>query len=198
MRFSINTALRIGASSKLNLAASALVTCSALGFAAGCAAQPQTVSVRAGGSSAAATASASSSPTRPAKPAAERLPDSSALTVTAQTVPGPASAGHAVVLTNAATIKEIAADINALPTLPSYTGVVHCPMETVGSTLALEFRDSASGPVLAEVQLGPKPSGECSPGVQVTVGGVTEPRLDDSGYPKLYARLEQLAGLTSS
>ena len=189
--------LKTHRATKLNIAASAFITCSALGLAAGCTSQPQAVSVQAGTSGASASASASSAPTRPAKPAAEQVPDSSALTVTAQTVPGPASAGHAVVLTGAATIEEIAADINALPTLPHYTGVVHCPMETVGSTLTLEFRDSASGPVLAEVQLGPKPSGECSPGVQVTVGGVTEPRLDDSGHPKLYTKIEQLAGLTS-
>ena len=187
--------------SKLNIAASALATCAALGLVAGCASSPRAVSVQAGGSSAATTASASATPTRPVKPAAEQVPDSAVLTVTERTAPAPASAagtGHSAVLTNAATIKEIAAYINALPTLPRYTGIVHCPMETVGSSLTLDFRAAAGGPVLAEVQLGPKPSGACSPGVKVTVGGTTEPVLDDSGHPNLFAQIAALAGVTSS
>ena len=188
--------------SKLSTTASVLIACSALGLAAGCASSPQTVSVQGAGPStsprAATTAAASSAPTRPAKPAAELVPDSSMLTASAQVEPGPSAAAKSpAVITSAATIKEIAADVNALPTLPRYP-LVHCPMETVGPILTLQFRDSASGPVLAEVQLGPKPSGECSAGVQVTVGGTTEPRLDDSGHPNLYTQLEQLAGLTSN
>ena len=187
--------------SKLNIAASALVACSALGLAAGCSSKQQTVSVQAGnpGGSAAASASPSSSPTRPAKPAAERVPDSTELSVVGQVSPGPGStSAHTAVLTDAATIKEIAADINALPTLPHYTGKVHCPMEIVGTTLTLDFRDSAAGPVLAVVQLGPQPSGQCAGGVRVTVGGTTEPQLDDSAQPKLFAQIEQLAGLSAS
>jgi hypothetical protein len=100
------------------------------------------------------------------------------------------------VVTSAATIKEIAADINALPTLPHF-GLVHCPMETYGATLTLEFRDSAGGPQLARVVLGPKPTGECTGEIAVTVGSTQEPPLDDSGRPNLYAQLEQMAGLTS-
>ena len=184
---------------KLNIAASAFAACCALGLVAGCASSPRTVSVQAGSSRTATSSSPSSSPTRPVKPAAEQLPDSTELTVVGQTVPGPAdTTAHAVVLTDAATIKEIAADINALPTLPHYSGMVHCPMETVGTMLTLDFRDSADGPVLAVVRLGPKPSGQCTGGVQVTIGGATEPELDDSGHPKLFTQIEQLAGLTAS
>jgi hypothetical protein len=187
--------------SKPNIAASVLVACSALGLAAGCASKQQTVSVQAGnpGGPIATSTSSSSSPARPAKPAAERVPDSTELSVVGQTVPGPGSTtAHTAVLTNAATIKEIAADINALPTLPHYTGKVHCPMEIVGTTLTLDFRDSAAGPVLAVVQLGPQPSSQCNGGVRVTVGGATEPQLDDSAQPKLFTQIEQLSGLTAS
>ena len=189
--------------SKLSIAATVLVSCCALGLAAGCSSKQQTVSVQAGNPGgvnlASSTASPSASPTRPVKPAAERVPDAAELTAVGQTVPGPASTtARTAVLANAATIKEIAADINALPTLPHYSGMVHCPMETVGSTLTLDFRDSATGPLLAVVHLGPKPTGQCTGGVQVTVGGATEPQLDDSGHPKLFTQLEQLAGLTAS
>jgi hypothetical protein len=189
--------------SKPNIAASVLVACSALGLAAGCASKQQTVSVQPGGPGSAApgsvSASPSSSPTRPAKPAAEQVPDSAVLSVVGQTVPGPGSTtARTAVLTDAAKIKEIAADINALPTLPHYTGKVHCPMEIVGTTLTLDFRDSAAGPVLAVVRLGPQPSSQCNGGVQVTVGGTTEPQLDDSAQPKLFTEIEQLAGLTAS
>jgi len=191
----------------LNTAAYVLAACSAAACLAGCASKATAAdpgsAVNPGGprvtASTTASAAASSTPTRPAKPAAERVPDSSALTVTVQTVPGPtAAAGHANVITNAKTIAQIAADINALPTLPHYTGIVHCPMETVGSVLTLDFRDSADGTVLAEVRLTPKPTGQCSGGVEVTVGGVTQPQLDDSAKPKLFTQLEQLAGLTAS
>jgi hypothetical protein len=186
-----------GTATKLKIAASALVTCSALGVAAGCASQPQAVPVQAGNSSAAASSAASSAPARPARPAAEQIPESTELTVTSQMVPGTSSGTvHAVVVTSAATIKEIAADIDALPTLPHY-GLVHCPMETVGTTLTLVFRDSAGGPELAQVSLGPKPTGECSGEIAVTVGGAQQPPLDDSGHPNFYAQLAQLAGLTS-
>jgi hypothetical protein len=189
--------------SKPNIAASVLVACSALGLAAGCSSKQQTVSVQPGGPGtvvpASVSASPSSSPTRPAKPAAERVPDSTELSVVGQTVPAPGSAAaRTAVLTDAATIKEIAADINALPTQPHYTGKVHCPMEIVGTTLTLDFRDSASGPVLAVVHLGPRPSSQCNGGVQVTVGGTTEPPLDDSAQPKLFTQIEQLSGLTAS
>ena len=195
--------LKTHTASKLNIAASVLATCSALGLATGCASKQQTVSVQPGGPnvglSTSASASPSSSPTRPVKPASEQVPDSIQLTAVGQTMPGPASTtAHTAVITNAATIKEIAADINALPTLPHYTGIVHCPMETVGTSLTLDFRDSAGGPVLAVVHLGPKPSSQCNGGVQVTVGGTTEPELDDSGQPKLFTQLEQLAGLPTS
>jgi len=189
----------------INNATFVLAACSAAACLAGCAnsAIDPASGMNPGGPrvavSSVSSASASASPTRPAKPASERVPDSAVLTVTVQTAPGPSSAaGHANVLTNARTIAEIAADINALPTLPHYTGIVHCPMETVGSVLTLDFRDSANGTVLAEVQLTPKPTGECSGGVQVTVGGITQPQLDDSAKPKLFTQLEQLAGLTAS
>ena len=187
--------------SRLNFTASVLVTCSALGLAAGCSSKQQTVSVQAGnpGGPMATSPSSSSSPTRPAKPAAEQVPDAARLSVVGQTVPGPGSTtARTAVLTDAATIREIAADINALPTLPHYTGKVHCPMELVGTTLTLDFRDSAAGPVLAVVHLGPQPSSQCNGGVQVTVGGTTEPQLDDSAQPKLFTQIEQLSGLTAS
>ena len=190
----------------IKTAAYVLAACSAVACLAGCASgavDPGSAVVTgprvAATTSAAAAPTASASPTRPAKPAAERVPDSSVLTVAVQTVPGPtAAAGQGSVITNATTIAQIAADINALPTLPHYTGIVHCPMETVGSVLTLDFRDSADGTVLAEVQLTPKPSGECAGGVEVTVGGVTQPQLDDSAKPKLFTQLEELAGLTAS
>ena len=194
-------------SSKPNIAASAIVACAAAAVVlAGCASQPKTVSVQQGapGSTSASPtptpASASTPPTRPAKPAAERVPDSAVLTVTAQTLPGPAASppsGRTVVLTKAATIAEIAADINALPTAPHYP-IVNCPMQTVGLGLALQFRDSADGTVLAEVRLTSKPTGVCGGEVEVTVGGVSELPLDDSGSPDFYAHIEQLAGLTAS
>jgi hypothetical protein len=143
-----------------------------------------------------ASASASATPTRPAKPAAERVPDSAMLTATLQTEPAESPSTYRTIwVTNAATIKEIAAYINALPTLPHYTGIVHCPMERVGPLLTLDFRDSAYGKVFAEVQVSSNPSGQCAGGVRVSVGGVTEPALDDSGHAKFYAQLEQLTKL---
>ena len=176
----------------------AVAVCAASGLLASCASSDN-VPVVAGNSTSAAspTPSASSSASRPPKPAAERVPDSKILTVALQIVPGSAtstSGQRSVTVTDPAKIAQIAAEINALPTRPTYPEV-YCPMEIDGPFLMLVFRDSASGPVLAQVHLEQHPSGICSPGVQVTVNGVTEPQLDDSGQPKLYTELMQTAGL---
>lgn len=181
------------------LAAGAAAVC-----LAACGSTPQAVSVQAGSSSGSpapstsASASASALPTRPAKPASERVPDSAVLTVQQRFAPGPATptSGHEVVITKAATIAEIAAEINALPTQPHIRGAYACPMEPADGQLLLEFRGSANGPVLASVQLTPHPTWVCGGAVVVTVGGVSEPPLDDSGSPGFYAHLEQLAGLS--
>ncbi len=98
-------------------------------------------------------------------------------------------------MTDPAKIARIAAEINALPTLPTHPKM-YCPMLIDGPYLVLGFRDSASGPVLAQVRLEPRASGVCGPGVQVTVNGVTQPQLDDSGQPKLYGDLVQQTGLS--
>lgn len=140
----------------------------------------------------------SSSSTRPAKPASERVPDSKILTVTLQLVPGSTASGsgtHSVTITDPAKIAQIATTINALPTLPHYPKM-YCPMQIDGPYLVLVFRDSASGPVLAQVKLGTEPSGRCTGGVQVTVDGTAEPQLDDAAQPKLYSELMQSAGLS--
>ena len=140
----------------------------------------------------------SSSSTRPAKPASERVPDSKTLTVTLQLVPGStasSSGTHSVTITDPAKIAQIATTINALPTLPRYPKM-YCPMQIDGPYLVLVFRDSASGPVLAQVKLGTEPSGRCTGGVQVTVDGTAEPQLDDAAQPKLYSELMQSAGLS--
>jgi hypothetical protein len=163
---------------------------------AACASSQKTVSVSAGGSTS-ASPSPSSSFTRPAKPASEHLPDSGILTVALHIVPGTTNGARSTTLTNATTIAQIAAELNALPTQPRYATVYHCPMEIDGPYLTLDFRDSASGPVLAHVTVPPKASGVCSPAIQVTVGGVVEPRLDDSGQPNLYTNLMQAAGLNA-
>jgi hypothetical protein len=179
-----------------------LATGAASACLAGCGSASRTVPVRAGGSSrppsATASPAASASPARPAKPASERVPDSAVLTVHEQLVPGPttSASGHEAVITKAATIAEIAAAVNALPTEPRYP-MVFCPRQSVGDVLVLDFRASAGGPVLASVQLTPKPTGECGGAVQVTVGTVSEPSLDDSGSANFYARIEQLAGLAA-
>jgi hypothetical protein len=176
------------------LAAGAAAVC-----LAACGSTPRAVSVQAGSSSGspAPSVSASTSPTRPAKPASERLPDSPELTVQQVLAPGFAtSAGsHKVVITKSATIAQIAAAINVLPRTPHYP-TMYCPMEPADGQLLLEFRDSATGPVLASVQLTPPPTWACGGAVVVTIGGVSEPSLDDAGSPGFYTHIEQLAGLS--
>ncbi|HWG26968.1 hypothetical protein [Actinospica sp.] len=183
--------------SRVRTASLAVAACTATGLLASCASANNVPVVA--GKTTSTTPSATSSATRPAKPAAEHVPDSKVLTVALQIVPGSAtstSGQRSVTLTDPAKIAQIAAEINALPTLPTYPKV-YCPMEIDGPYLVLVFRDSVSGPVLAQVRLEPRPSGVCGPGVQVTVGGVTEPKLDDSGQPKLYSDLVQTSGLTT-
>jgi len=156
------------------------------------------VSVVSAKTTAATPTTASSSPTRPARPASERVPDSKILTVTLQLVPGStvsSSSTHSVTITDPAKIAQIAATINALPTLPLYPKT-YCPMQIDGPYLVFAFRDSPSGPALAQVKLGTEPTGRCSGGVQVTVNGTVEPQLDDAAQPKLYSELMQSAGLT--
>jgi hypothetical protein len=175
----------------------AVAACTVAGSLTACASTKQSVPVAAGSTSSAVSPSPTSSPTRPAKPATERVPDSKFLTVALQIVPGSAtstSGQRSVTVTDAAKIAQIAAEINALPTLPSHPKM-YCPMLIDGPYLVLAFRDSASGPVLALVRLEPRASGVCGPGVQVTVNGVTQPQLDDSGQPKLYGDLVQQTGL---
>lgn len=153
----------------------------------------------AGSTSSAASPTPTSSSTRPAKPAAEHLPDSKFLTVALQIVPGSATSTtgqRSVTVTDPAKIAQVAAEINALPTLASHPKM-YCPMLIDGPYLVLSFRDSVSGPVLALVRLEPRASGVCGPGVQVTVGGVTMPQLDDSAQPKLYGDLVQQSGLNA-
>ena len=143
------------------------------------------------------TASASPSLTRPAKPAAEHVPDSKVLTASLlpRATSAVAPAAREVVVTDAATIARVADDINALPTGPIYPGAYNCP-EFVGTPrLTLDFRDSPAGPVLAEVVISPYSTGPCSLGVQVTIGGVREPSLDDSGQSDFLARIEQLVAI---
>jgi hypothetical protein len=178
-------------------AALVAAACAVSGSLAACSSSPQPVSVVAGSTStSAATPTPTTSPSRPAKPAAEQLPDSKILTVALQIVPGSSTSGQrSVTLTDPTKIAQIAAEINALPTLPKYPKT-YCPMIIDGPYLVLAFRDAASGPVLAQVRLGVQPSGRCSEGLQVTVNGVTQPALDDSGQPKLYTQLMQQAGLS--
>lgn len=171
----------------------ALAACAVSGSLAACASTKQSVPVAAGP----ATSAVIPSPTRPTKPATERVPDSKILTVALQIVPGSAtstSGQRSVTVTDSAKIAQIAAEINALPTLPTHPKM-YCPMLIDGPYLVLSFRDSASGPVLALVRLEPRASGVCGPGVQVTVNGATQPQLDDSGRPKLYGDLVQQTGL---
>ncbi|HET9171625.1 MAG TPA: hypothetical protein VFN97_19450 [Actinospica sp.] len=124
------------------------------------------------------------------------MPDSKLLTVALHIIPGTTSTGaRSVTLTDPTKIAQIAAEINALPTQPREPMAMNCPMEIDGPYLTLDFRDSATGPVLAHVTVPAKASGRCSPALQVTVNGVTQPRLDDSGQPQLYADLIQTAGL---
>jgi hypothetical protein len=177
----------------------AVAACAATGLLTSCASSHD-VPVVAGGTSAGTSTSAASSPSatstlsRPAKPAAEHLPDSKLLTVALHIVPGSAAASRTAVITDPAKIARIAAELNALPTRPNYPPM-YCPMQIDGPYLTLVFQDSANGPQLAEVKVPPKPGGQCTQGIQVTVGGVSEPRLDDSGQPGLYAELTQTAGL---
>ncbi|HTJ67980.1 MAG TPA: hypothetical protein VL551_10655 [Actinospica sp.] len=176
-------------------AALAVAACAATGMLAACASE-KGVPVESG-TSATPTPSATSSYTRPAKPASEQIPDSASLTVALHIVPGTTDTGaRSVTLTDATKIAQIAAEINALPTQPKYPKV-YCPMEIDGPYLTLDFRDSATGPVLAHVKVPPKASGMCSPAIQVTVNGVTEPALDDASQPTLYTRLLQTAGLNA-
>lgn len=171
---------------KRHVAAFALAAC-APACLAGCTSKSATTG---------ATGSASPSPTRPDKPAAERIPVSKMLTVSL--LPSTAvPAARDVVVTDAPTIARVAGDINALPTAPLYPGAYACP-EMTGPELTLDFRDSSAGPVLAEVLIGRYPSGICSLGVQVTIGGTREPSLDDSGRRNFLAELEQLVGITAS
>jgi hypothetical protein len=136
---------------------------------------------------------------RPAKPAAERVPNSRELTVTEQlgSLPSSAPQTRTVTVTDAATIGRIAAEINALPTQPRFEPVF-CPMistRTLGGIVTLDFRDPAGGKILAEVQLTVKPTAVCGGWVEVSVGGVTQPRLDDAADPLLATRILALAGL---
>lgn len=129
---------------------------------------------------------------RPVKPAAERIPDSAVLIV------GPVtpSAGKKVI-TSASTIAQIAADLNALPTLAAH-GVYACPALLATPSLDLTFAPSADAPASAStVALVPsRPGGFCAPGVQVTVNGTSEPQLDNSVRSDLFTQLEKLTGVT--
>lgn len=170
----------------------AVAVCAASGVVAACGSS-QSVPVVAGKTTA-STPAATSSPTRPAKPASEQVPDSKMLTVALKMAPR-TTAERSAVLTDPAKIAQIAGEINALPTLPRYP-LMNCPMEIDGPYLTLVFRDSASTAPLAQVRLNPQPSGACSQGVQVLIGGVSKPALDDSAQPKLYSDIMQTAGLT--
>ena len=131
------------------------------------------------------------------KPKAERVPDSSVLTITLQPVPGGTPTAAATkVITSRSTITQIATDINVLPTMP--LAAAYCPMIRPSTSLALDFEPTASAPASAStvVVVPSEPAGICAPGVQVTVDGAREPELDDSPSADLFTQLEQLAGIT--
>jgi hypothetical protein len=136
---------------------------------------------------------------RPARPAAEHVPDSPGLIVTEQLASLPASAPRTrtAEVTDAATIAQIAAQINALPTQPQFPRTF-CPMittRTLGGIVTLDFQNPARGKIAAEVQLTFKPTAVCGGWVEVSIGGATQPRLDDAADPLLAARILALAGL---
>lgn len=136
---------------------------------------------------------------RPARPAAERVPNSPGLTVTEQLASLPSSAPQTrtAEVTDPATIARIAAEINALPTQPQFPHAF-CPMittRTLGGIITLDFRDPARGKIVAEVQLTFKPTAVCGGWVEVSIGDVPQPRLDDAADPLLVARIAGLAGL---
>jgi hypothetical protein len=135
---------------------------------------------------------------RPSKPAAERVPHSAVLIVSLQ--PAPDATPEPVdpvrrVISSAATIAQIADEINALPARPVY-GTYACPAMRGTATLSLEFAPSSAAPASAStvVEVSSLPSGVCSPGVRVTVGGTVEPALDDSVHAGLFTELERLLG----
>lgn len=142
---------------------------------------------------------------RPVKPPAERIADSSVLTVKLLPVPGfgqpewsgKAAAAHTGerVVTSASTIARIAADINALPAMPPY--VAFCPATRGSTTLSLAFAPSPDAPDSAStiVKVPEQPAGFCAPGVQVTIDATVEPELDNSVHAGLFAQIEQLAGV---
>lgn len=133
---------------------------------------------------------------RPAKPAAERLPDTAFLTVSDNLEPASSSvtAGRAATLADRAKIAQIASEIDALPTEPHY-GIVNCPMIRVGTVLRLEFRNSADGPPVAVVQVSTMATGMCGGSLTVSVGGAAQPSLDDAAEPQLAERIAGQAGL---
>lgn len=130
---------------------------------------------------------------RPDKPAAERIPDSAVLIVSAQS-----RSTDKKVITSASTIAQVAKEINALPTLAMH-GVFACPALMATPTLDLTFAPSATAPASATttVVLPSRPGGICSPGVQVTVDGTEQPALDNSVNQNLFTDVEKLTGVTA-
>ena len=134
---------------------------------------------------------------RPVKPAAERIAAGAVLRVALVPTPEGTMTGTAPkVITSASTIAQIAAELNALPTMPRY-GVYACPAMRGSMGLSLDFEPSANAPASAStvVQVPSLPAGACAPGVQVTIDGAVQPALDNSLHTGLFAQLEQLTGV---
>jgi hypothetical protein len=124
----------------------------------------------------------------PAKPAIERIP-SAARMVTITAIPGLDVTGRTpapVTITSAAAVRRIASLIDGLPVSPP--GTYSCPMDT-GRALRMTFRTTAGGPVLAVAAADLDGCG----GVDLTVGGATQPGLSDGS--SLAQQVLAIAGL---
>jgi hypothetical protein len=144
---------------------------------------------------------------RPAKTAAEKFPDSGALDVSFGSVSGDTKPDESFDVTGAATIKQISALLDALPTVPLY-GPAACPAMTVPAKpsprheIGLTFRPAPGGTQTVRAELY-QPLGKgldtpiCGLGlVSVTVGGTAQPALDPAGT-SIYAEVAKLLGLPS-
>jgi hypothetical protein len=128
----------------------------------------------------------------PARSASERIPADASVVTIAHTMdmntrtPAP----KPVTITNPATVRRVAALINALPV--SLPGTFHCPMDG-GAALVLTFRAKAGGQALAVAHL----ATEGCQQVGLTIAGKPQPGLGQVGAGDSVAtRVLHIAGLS--
>lgn len=123
----------------------------------------------------------------PAKPSSERIPAAAnVVTVSpASMLVAGAKAPSPVTITNAATVRRIAALVDGLPLLPP--GTVNCPAD-YGRSVQMTFSAGRGGPPLAVVTAA---ISGCQ-GVRVMVGGKAQPTLSGTGAAR---QVLSIAGL---